>query len=181
MARNQDGGSNGCIGNWTAITRLSGGFAHFKAPTCSFQGLSWPTKMPILPENIVKVSELVYKVQKTKVGMLYKNSEHWKKKRVTDDCVAITFHVNLQSSLLWLFLRCHPYPLKVVWWQCSNDSAQATGSGEIELHSSLKGQAVKRPSERAASQRQTCKRAPAPRTVPHGGHIRTNAAHAQYL
>ena len=55
MARKQNGGSNGCISNYTTITQLRVGFIRFKAPTCRIRTLPSPTKAPKLPESIAKV------------------------------------------------------------------------------------------------------------------------------
>ena len=55
MSRKEDGGSSGCISNYTLISWLGTGFTC--SPNCRFQDLPWSTRMPIiLPEISAKVA-----------------------------------------------------------------------------------------------------------------------------
>ena len=57
MARKQDGGSNGCISNYTTVTRLGVSVTHFEALFYHFRVLSLltrPSKSPVSNAKIAK-------------------------------------------------------------------------------------------------------------------------------
>ena len=57
MARKQDGGSNGCISNYTTITRIGASVTHFEALFYPFRVLSLLTRPPKSPVSNAKITK----------------------------------------------------------------------------------------------------------------------------